>query len=117
MNYHTTPTPVKILADPFSQPISTPTVSFHNWSLSNFSRRLRATILFVFLLLPLPTIAQESRFFMPIEIAKAYENGTRSYDGKPGPNYWHNTVDYKIDVTILPEEKMINGHVLSLIHI
>ena len=42
---------------------------------------------------------QETRFFMPSEIKKAYEKGTRSYDGQPGTSYWQNTVDYNIKVT------------------
>lgn len=53
--------------------------------------------------------AQEKRFFVPKEISQAYENGTRSYDGTPGAKYWQNTADYTIDVTVLPEEKTING--------
>ncbi|MEN8120571.1 MAG: M1 family metallopeptidase [Bacteroidota bacterium] len=52
---------------------------------------------------------QETRFFMPYEIQEAYKKGTRSYDGKPGDKYWQNTVDYKIDVRIKPEEKLIVG--------
>ncbi|RLD78254.1 MAG: hypothetical protein DRJ10_10640 [Bacteroidetes bacterium] len=63
-----------------------------------------------FLLLPnLLITSQETRFFMPSEIQEAYKNGTRSYDGKPGNKYWHNTVDYKIDVKINSEEKLIEG--------
>ncbi len=54
--------------------------------------------------------AQENRFFMPGEIKKAYENKTRSYDGKPGPNYWQNTVDYDIDVNFIPSEKLVDGY-------
>lgn len=61
-------------------------------------------------------LAQESRFFMPIEIARAYERGTRSYDGNPGPNYWQNTIDYKIDVTITPEDKVISGNIEAVYH-
>lgn len=53
--------------------------------------------------------AQETRFFMPREIKQAYKNGTRAYDGQPGANYWHNTVDYKIEVEVLPEEKLLKG--------
>ena len=53
--------------------------------------------------------AQEARFFMPNEIKKTYEAGTRSFDGKPGAKYWQNTADYKIDVTIDAVEKMIDG--------
>jgi len=53
---------------------------------------------------------QETRFFMPSEIKKAYEKGTRSYDGQPGTSYWQNTVDYNIKVTIVPSEKLIDGY-------
>jgi hypothetical protein len=53
--------------------------------------------------------AQEDRFFMPKEIKQAYEKGTRSYDGQPGPNYWHNTVDYQIEVEVFPDEKKLSG--------
>ena len=52
---------------------------------------------------------QEKRFYMPSEIKQAYDNGTRSYDGKPGPDYWQNTVDYQIQVKVDPENKMISG--------
>ncbi len=55
-------------------------------------------------------MAQEKRFFMPSEIAKAYEKGSRSYDGKPGKNYWQNFVDYKIKVGIKPSERLIDGY-------
>ena len=44
--------------------------------------------------------AQESRLFMPKKIKQAYENNTRSFDGKPGENYWQNTVDYTIKVSV-----------------
>ncbi|MCP3932460.1 MAG: M1 family metallopeptidase [Bacteroidetes bacterium] len=46
---------------------------------------------------------------MPTEIAQAYEKGTRSYDGRPGENYWDNTVDYSIEVEIVPDEKKLKG--------
>ncbi|MEM7298587.1 MAG: M1 family metallopeptidase, partial [Bacteroidota bacterium] len=54
-------------------------------------------------------VAQEKRFFMPREMQKAYENGTRSYDGNPGTGYWHNTVDYDIKVSVDPSTRGIDG--------
>ena len=54
-------------------------------------------------------LAQEKRFFLPKEMSQAYENGTRSFDGKPGADYWHNTVDYKISAEINPETRAIDG--------
>ncbi len=68
------------------------------------------TLLFLFLISGILSLtAQETRFFMPREIHQAYENGARSRDGKPGPEYWHNTVDYTIDVEVFPEEKKLAG--------
>jgi len=46
---------------------------------------------------------------MPLNIEKAYENGTRNYDGTPGPNYWQNSSDYKIKVKIDPQKKILYG--------
>jgi hypothetical protein len=46
---------------------------------------------------------------MPLNIKKAYENGTRNYDGTPGPNYWQNSSEYKIIVEVIPEKKMLCG--------
>ncbi len=57
----------------------------------------------------LSAYGQEKRFYMPSEIKQAYDNGTRSFDGKPGPDYWQNMVDYQIQVKIDPESKMISG--------
>ena len=55
----------------------------------------------IFGLAIISSYAQETRFFIPSEIKKSYENGTRSYDGQPGDAYWQNTVDYKIMVKII----------------
>ena len=55
------------------------------------------------------TLAQETRFYIPKEIRQAYEKGTRSMDGNPGPNYWHNTADYKIEVSVDPATRLISG--------
>ncbi len=54
-------------------------------------------------------IAQETRFFMPKEIVAAYENGTRSYDGNPGPAYWQNKVDYTIAAEVDPVTRTLTG--------
>ncbi|MCB9291205.1 MAG: M1 family metallopeptidase [Lewinellaceae bacterium] len=68
------------------------------------------TLLLLFLCATLVQLtAQETRFFVPREIQQAYENGTRSMDGKPGPKYWQNTVDYTIEVEVFPEEKKVAG--------
>lgn len=53
--------------------------------------------------------AQEDRFFVPKEIKTAYEEGTRSMNGAPGPGYWQNLVDYDIDVIFDPATRLIDG--------
>jgi hypothetical protein len=47
--------------------------------------------------------------FVTREVQAAYEKGTRSTDGKPGPNYWQNYSDYKIRVGLDPATRMISG--------
>jgi len=46
---------------------------------------------------------------MPKEIKKAYTNQTRSYDGKPGNNYWQNFSEYNIKAGIEPKNRMLTG--------
>lgn len=56
-----------------------------------------------------PFLFGQDDLYLPLNIKKAYENGTRNYDGTPGPNYWQNSSDYKIKVEIDPEKKMLYG--------
>nr|WP_319401948.1 M1 family metallopeptidase [uncultured Carboxylicivirga sp.] len=44
--------------------------------------------------------AQESRLFEPLNYQYAIAKGTRSRDGKPGPQYWQNRADYHIQVKL-----------------
>ncbi len=60
-------------------------------------------------LFPLAIFAQEFDLHVPREIKEAYKNGTRSLDGKPGANYWHNTVDYKMEVEVEPSSRAVKG--------
>ena len=53
--------------------------------------------------------AQDKRFFIPKEIHDAYANDTRSMDGKPGPEYWQNEVDYTIEVAFDPVTRQLTG--------
>jgi len=45
----------------------------------------------------------------PKEIKKAYTNQTRSYDGKPGINYWQNFSEYNIKAEIDPKTRLLTG--------
>src|SRR5215211_2793852 len=51
--------------------------------------------------------AQE--LYMPRNVRMAYQKGTRSADGSPGKNYWQNTADYKISISIDPTTRVVTG--------
>lgn len=55
-----------------------------------------------------PLICQDE-LFIPRNILEAYTNGTRLLDGKPGPNYWQNSADYKIEVEFDPVSYTLHG--------
>ncbi len=54
------------------------------------------------------TFSQQD-LFIPRDILAAYENGTRSLNGKPGAEYWQNSGEYKIKAEVIPEEILLNG--------
>jgi hypothetical protein len=47
--------------------------------------------------------------YMPRNIRDAFENGTRSMDGLPGPDYWQNRSVYHISLTVDPPDPVIRG--------
>lgn len=47
--------------------------------------------------------------YIPLEFQSAYEDGTRSLDGKPGADYWQNKSDYKISARLNPTAGIISG--------
>lgn len=49
-----------------------------------------------------PPREKESALFVPREMKTAYDNGTRSKDGAPGPNYWQNRSRYDIKADFNP---------------
>jgi Peptidase family M1 domain len=46
---------------------------------------------------------------MPRGVQEAFRNGTRSPDGRPGPNYWQNRARYNIALTALPPDRTVHG--------
>ncbi len=71
-------------------------------------KRFLASIAFLAILVSIN--AQNTKeLFIPKEIKKAYENGTRSYDGKPGKNYFQNTTDYQIKAEFNPDKRTVTG--------
>jgi len=51
----------------------------------------------------------QSNLFVPRNILSAYEKVTRSFDGTPGENYWQNSADYKIKVSVEPATRLVKG--------
>src|SRR5690606_38032114 len=41
--------------------------------------------------------------------AQAVRNGTRTADGRPGPNYWQQRVEYRIAAELDPESARVQG--------
>jgi len=64
-----------------------------------------AVIAFVFF--AQSSFAQE--LYMPRNIKKAYAEGTRSKDGKPGKNYWQNHGKYNMEIAVDPKTKLVSG--------
>src|SRR6185437_1678552 len=54
-------------------------------------------------------LADAQTLTLPPSIQKAYDNGTRSPDGKPGPHYWQNHGTYSIALTVMPPDNVIRG--------
>jgi hypothetical protein len=68
---------------------------------------IRFFILIATLFLGLQSGAQT--LTMPSAIQKTYTNGTRSFNGKPGKNYWQNHGRYTISLTVMPPDSIIKG--------
>lgn len=62
--------------------------------------------LFVFLF-SLTLSAQD--LYLPRNIKKAIEQGTRTLTGNPGKNYWQNGAHYTIDFNVNPDSKIVSG--------
>lgn len=59
--------------------------------------------------LPLAGGPGPDQLYMPRNVTATYQAGTRSLDGKPGPNYWENHGHYDIDITVNPPNPVIHG--------
>ncbi|MFN0215454.1 MAG: M1 family metallopeptidase [Saprospiraceae bacterium] len=69
------------------------------------SRVLTVIALFSFL----GQLAAQTSLFVPRNYLRPYELGTRSWDGKPGPNYWQNRAAYTITASLEPKTRRLSG--------
>lgn len=51
----------------------------------------------------------QTTLYTPLNFQDAFENKTRSADGKPGINYWQNSADYNITARVEPSSKLLTG--------
>jgi hypothetical protein len=71
---------------------------------------LRFAILSLVLTPPtLQALAGGDGLYMPRDIRRAYDSGTRGWNGAPGAKYWQNSADYRIRVTVAPETRLLRG--------
>lgn len=56
-----------------------------------------------------PSPQHAAPLYMPRAVEQAYANGTRAYDGRPGPKYWQNHARYRIDVSVAPPARQLTG--------
>lgn len=68
-------------------------------------------IAFILLFITSGSYAQmpADNLYMPLDFRKAYDNQTRSYDGKPGSKFWQNTCNYTISVAVEPIFRRLRG--------
>jgi hypothetical protein len=70
---------------------------------------LRHLFLALFLLKGIAPLTGQTTLFVPRNYQKPYEKGTRSWDGKPGVNYWQNRASYTIRGVLDPKTRRISG--------
>ena len=55
------------------------------------------------------SLSQNKGLYMPRNVQRAIDKKTRTLDGRMGINYWQNRADYKIDVELNPETRLVKG--------
>jgi len=53
--------------------------------------------------------ANAQKLYIPRDIQKAFSKGTRDMSGRPGKNYWQNTGNYNIAITVAPPNRAVKG--------
>ena len=66
-------------------------------------------LLFAILIFTFVSSLFGQQLYMPRNVARAFANGTRSTDGKPGPKYWQNKGVYNISLNVAPPSRTISG--------
>ena len=72
-------------------------------------KAVKGLIIYLFVFFSFSFSFAQKESYLPLNIRPAYEKGTRSFDGKPGPNYWQNHSVYKIKASLDPRVKILRG--------
>lgn len=75
----------------------------------HFNAVLLANLCLGFFILHPSSEIHSQNLYLPKNIRQAYEKGTRSLSGNPGPAYWQNHADYTLDVTLNPDNNQLTG--------
>ena len=51
----------------------------------------------------------DADLYMPRDVQQAYVKGTRSPDGRPGPNFWQNHAEHRIRINLNPPSRRVQG--------
>jgi len=71
---------------------------------------MKYQILIISLLLSLVYTYGQDELYLTKEIKRAYDNGTRSEDGKPGKSYFQNSANYDINAEFNPATGYLTGN-------
>lgn len=71
---------------------------------------MKSFIIYALVVLFLIPSSFASDLKMPKELKKAYDKNTRSFEGKPGVNYWQNFSEYNIKTDIDPKTRLLTGN-------
>jgi len=55
------------------------------------------------------SLCQNPGLYIPRNVQRAFNNKTRSLDGRPGIRYWQNGAKYNIDVEFDPKTRLVEG--------
>ncbi|MCB0197335.1 MAG: M1 family metallopeptidase [Anaerolineae bacterium] len=62
---------------------------------------------------PKSALAQEGtapqNLYMPGNVQKAFDNGTRSPDGNPGESYWQNRSEHTMTINVMPPNRQVSA--------
>lgn len=70
---------------------------------------MKRLFIFIYSFFFLINLSAQTESHIPLNIKPAYDKGTRSFDGNPGPNYWQNKSNYHIKVKLDPRLKVLMG--------